>query len=95
MCDDSWQEAAGKFTASLQVIVGAMVAGVLFFLAVVLLVVRPASHPPGILTAVAAAVAGAMLVAGTIVPRVMVATGREQNPRGHVSRLRRVVGRLG
>ena len=68
MRDDSWPEAVGQFTLTLQIIVGALVAGVLSYLAIVLLVVRPAIRPPGIIDRDAAAVAGAMIVASTVVP---------------------------
>ncbi|MGO8689208.1 MAG: hypothetical protein ACLQLG_06205 [Thermoguttaceae bacterium] len=78
MRDDSWQEAVGQFTLALQIIVAALVAGVLFFLAVVLLVVRPAIHPPGILTAVAVVFAGMMVVARAVVPRAVVAMARRR-----------------
>jgi hypothetical protein len=78
MRDDSWQESVGKFTLTLQVFVAALVAGHLFFLAIVLLVVGVANHPPGLFTAMAAALTCAILIARAVVPRVLVAAARRQ-----------------
>ena len=74
MHDDSWREAATKQVRVLQIIVGALVAGVVFFLMIVLSICPPANLAPGMLTAVAVIFAGAMLITYPVVLRIPVAT---------------------
>ena len=78
MHDDSWREAATKQVRVLQIIVGALVAGVVFFLMIVLIICPPANLAPGMLTAVAVIFAGAMLITYPVVLRIPVATACRQ-----------------
>ena len=82
MRDDSWQDVVKRQVLGLQIIVGALVAGVLFFLVIVLFVRPPtnllASAAPGVLTLVAVSFAGLLLILRPLVLRIL---GHQSPPR--------------
>ena len=86
MPDNSWQEHVGERVRVFQIIVGALFAGCLVFLAVAVVVVRQAAPAAGqgleILTLVAVGEAAATIFACAIVPTIMVRRGRQAILRG-------------
>ena len=78
MHDESWREAATRQVRVLQIIVGALVAGVVFFLMIALILRQPADLAPGTLTAVAVIFSGAILITYPVAMRILVATARRQ-----------------
>ncbi|MGA2616779.1 MAG: hypothetical protein ABSF26_04160 [Thermoguttaceae bacterium] len=82
MSDDSWQADVTKMTRILQIVVGALVAGTLFFLVIALTIgpqgVPSAAPLPISLTLIAALFTGMMLIARAVCIWQVTARGRRQ-----------------
>ncbi len=86
MNDAPWQEEVPKYVRVMQIIVGALALGCVFFLVIVLMIPRPAAEQAGeagpLLSYVAFAFLVAAIVARSVVPGVVVRTGRRSIARG-------------